>query len=128
MGLADDLGLHITDLKAVKFAAGQSVFRTGDQGADAYLVVKGDIEISGLNARGERVVLSRLARGQIFGEMSVLNNSRRNADAVATSETICAVIDGHALERRLNNLDPYMRFWIDFMSERLVELSKRAHA
>lgn len=128
MGMADELGLHITDLKAVKFAAGQVVFRAGDPGADAYLVLKGDIEIAGRNARGERVVLSHLERGQFFGEMSVLNQSRRTADATATSETICAVIDSHALTRRLNKLDPYMRFWIDFMSERLVELSKRAHA
>lgn len=93
MGMIDELGLHVTDLSPAKFAAGQAVFRAGDPGANAYLVVKGEIEISAKNAHGERVVLAKFGKGKIFGEMAVLNGSPRTADAVATTETLCAVID-----------------------------------
>ncbi|MBM3514888.1 MAG: cyclic nucleotide-binding domain-containing protein [Alphaproteobacteria bacterium] len=127
MGMIDELGLHVTDLSPAKFAAGQAVFRAGDPGANAYLVVKGEIEISAKNAHGERVVLAKFGKGKIFGEMAVLNGSPRTADAVATTETLCAVIDNAVVTRRLKSLDPYMRFWIQFMTERLIELSRRTH-
>jgi CRP-like cAMP-binding protein len=127
MGIAGSLGLHVSELTPVKFAPGDVVFRAGDPGETAFLVLDGEITISGRNARGQRVMLTKVTKGRVCGELGVLMGARRTADAVAVKGAVCAIIDNAALAKRLEQLDPFMRYWIEFMSDRLVELSKRAH-
>lgn len=120
------LGLNARDLAVATFAAGEPVFRKGDAGNKACLVIQGEVTISLPYAGGQPTVLGKVSKGKIFGEIGVLNGARRTADAIAAIATRCAVIDGEVLARRLKTLDPFIRFWIEFMSERLVYMSKRA--
>lgn len=63
------------------FKAGDVIFRAGDQGTVFYVVENGTVEIR----RGTRV-LDKVAHGEIFGEMALIDNSPRAADAVAATE------------------------------------------
>ncbi len=58
---------------------GAALFREGDPGDAIFVVEHGEIEIR----KGERV-LARLCAGQTVGEMAVLEEQRRSADAVTT--------------------------------------------
>jgi CRP-like cAMP-binding protein len=81
--------LHI--LRAItqerKIAAGGEIFREGDPGDGLYFVKSGLVEISGLINATERRVFSQLAAGEIFGEMSVIEDRPRSATATALKET-----------------------------------------
>jgi NADH dehydrogenase len=60
------------------FEPGQDVFRQGDLGDRLYIILSGEAEVRREEA-GEETVLARLAAGQCFGEMALVNMATRNA-------------------------------------------------
>lgn len=75
------------------FAPGQRILREGFAGSSFFLVVEGEALVS----RGEKE-LSRLSRGDFFGEMSILLESPPSADVVAVSPLRCLVLPGSDLQ------------------------------
>ena len=68
------------------FAAGQEIFREGDNGDGVYVVQDGLVEISGLVDQKVRLVFSQVGPGDIFGEMAVIEDKPRSACAVAKGD------------------------------------------
>ena len=77
------LGLIAQELR---FATGQEIFQEGAPGDGVYFVKSGQVEISGLVGRNTRRVFSQLGSGEIFGEMSVIEDQPRSATATAASD------------------------------------------
>jgi len=73
------------------FDDGETIFREGDPSNAAYEIVSGNVEIA---KRGEdgAVRLAILDKGEIFGEMGVLDDRKRNATAKATGPVIVNAI------------------------------------
>ena len=69
------------------FAAGQEIFKEGDDGDGLYVVREGLVEISGRVEQKGRLVFSQVGPGDIFGEMAVIENKPRSAGAVAAKAT-----------------------------------------
>jgi signal transduction histidine kinase len=68
-----------------RFATGQDIFLEGAPGDGVYFVKSGLVEISA--GRGDRHVFSRLGPGEIFGEMSVIEQRPRSANASAAQDS-----------------------------------------
>ena len=62
------------------FAAGESIFHQGDQGAGAILVLDGEVRVS-----AEKAELALLKSGDFFGEIALAAPEMRTADATAIS-------------------------------------------
>ena len=82
------LDLFRNTINTVSCPAGELIFQTGDEGDVMYLVNEGDIEIR----RGE-TILSVLSAGDIFGEMALISNEPRSADAVAKTDCVLLPVD-----------------------------------
>ena len=66
--------------------AGREIFKEGDPGDGVYIVKSGQVHISAVVGTGERRVYSKLAPGDFFGEMAVLDNQPRSACATAETD------------------------------------------
>ncbi|MFQ5460940.1 MAG: Crp/Fnr family transcriptional regulator, partial [Anaerolineae bacterium] len=66
------------------FGAGERVFDEGDPGAALYVVAEGEIRIDIASPAGEHVTLVFLGPGEAFGELALLDDAPRSAEAVAT--------------------------------------------
>lgn len=75
------------------FAAGQRIIRQDFGGAGFYILVDGEVAVT---IDGEE--RARLARGEFFGEISVLLGEDPGADIVAVGPVRCLVLPGPALE------------------------------
>jgi signal transduction histidine kinase len=73
--------------RELTFAANQPIFRQGDPGDGIYFVKEGSVLISTTVGTGESRVLSKIAPGDVFGEMAVLDNEPRSASATAERAT-----------------------------------------
>ncbi len=78
--------------------AGKVIFNQGDEGGKMYVVQEGKVEIFLMDDNKERVVLSTIESGGIFGELSLLDNDPRSAGAKALVDTVLFVVDRHDLE------------------------------
>lgn len=71
---------------AVSFSAGELIFRQGDLGSEMYIVLEGEVHLV-KKIRGESLVLSKLEKGDFFGEMAVIESASRTSDALASTDT-----------------------------------------
>lgn len=77
-------------VKVVKertFEPGEVIVGEGEMGVALYLILDGRAEVR----RGRRV-LSKLKRGEFFGEMALFDNQPRSADVVAVEATKCLIL------------------------------------
>lgn len=81
----------------MRFKAGATIIHEGTAGADAYLIVSGSVEVF-KHVGGEKLVLSRLVKGSIFGEMSLVDDKPRSATVVALEDTELRVITRERFE------------------------------
>jgi CRP/FNR family transcriptional regulator, cyclic AMP receptor protein len=103
---AAELRLLATYSQEERFAPEAMIFSEGQQGDKLYIVVEGQARISrSLTGMGEEA-LSILGRGEVFGEMALIDNEPRSADARAhTAGCTVFTIDRQRLEEVLD-MDP----------------------
>lgn len=75
------------------FKEGETIAKQGDSAVAFYLILTGAVEVR----RGKKV-LSKLGRGQFFGEMALFDEQPRSADVVAVEETTCLLLTSWAFE------------------------------
>ncbi len=66
---------------------GEVLFREGDEGNELFIVFKGQIAITREVDEGTETVLVRFDPGAFFGEMALIENAPRSANAMAAGET-----------------------------------------
>jgi len=71
----------------VSLPAGQLLFDEGDDGDAAYLVATGRLSVFKQDAAGEEVLIGQLGRGDIVGELSLIDGEPRSATVYAVRDT-----------------------------------------
>src|SRR4051794_19088119 len=77
----------------VRLPAGRLLFAYGDPGDSLYVLRAGEVQIFCTNDTGERLVLETARRGDVFGEISLLDGGPRTASAMATEDLEAVVVD-----------------------------------
>lgn len=80
-----------------RFAAGREIFKQGDPGDGVYVVENGRVELSGALGAGPRQVFARIGPGELFGEMAVVEDKPRSANAVAAVDSTVVFIPRAAM-------------------------------
>ena len=73
-------------VRELNLKKGDKVFRLGEKGGQVYFIRKGNIRIEIPANRGIVLHRATFATGGFFGEFSFLDNEKRSADAVVSSE------------------------------------------
>src|SRR5487761_1597653 len=75
------------------YDVGETIAREGESGIAFYLILSGRVEVR----RGKKL-LSKLGRGQFFGEMALFDKQPRSADVAAIEKTVCLLLTSWAFE------------------------------
>jgi CRP-like cAMP-binding protein len=97
----DALRALIGTFEMTTVPAGHIVIDEGAEGAEAYIVARGELEVLRRAADEDGappIVLARLTSGALFGEMALLSRAPRAASVVATRPSILLVAKRDALE------------------------------
>jgi cAMP-dependent protein kinase regulator len=97
----DALRELIAAFEMITVPVGARVISEGEEGAEAYIVARGELEVTRgdlADDGGPPVVLARLVSGALFGEMALLSRAPRVASVVATRPSILLVAKRDALE------------------------------
>lgn len=80
-------------------AAGSDVLRQGDEGREAFFVVRGAVRVTRHGDDEDETVLAQLGPGAIFGEMALVSDSPRAAGVTAIEEVTLLVASREVLEQ-----------------------------
>ena len=99
------------------FIGGQSVFCIGDVGDCAYLVEEGAVEIVSSN-QGQEQRIGLLSKGELFGEIALIDRHPRTATVRAIERTVLIPIHRKLVEELLEKSDPILRHLLLTILER----------
>ena len=83
-----------------RFKKGATIIQEETTGSYAYLILSGSVEVS-KQVGDEKLTLSRLVKGNIFGEMSLVDDKPRSATGVALEPTEVKVVTRERFETML---------------------------
>ena len=115
--------LFRNDSHAIDVAAGQVVFREGEQGSTMYGVIDGEIAIG-----RHGVLIQNIGPGGVIGEMALIDHSPRSADAVARVNSRLSVIDEKRFMRLISDHPTFALVVMRMLAERLRTANDRRTA
>ena len=90
---ADERAAIVARARIRTFHAGETVFQMGSPGDQMMALISGSIRISVRFAGGKELLLAIIRPGEVFGELAVLDEKERSADAVAENACTLAILD-----------------------------------
>jgi uncharacterized membrane protein len=84
-------------MEQASYPAGYRIFQEGEPGDRMYVVCTGQVELATTDKLGQKLVLTTAGRGDLFGEISMLDHGARNAHATVIEDAEVLVLDRGAL-------------------------------
>src|SRR5512142_3042981 len=98
----------LNNLNREIFGIGEIIFNEGDAGDCAYLIEGGIVEIFVL-VDGREKSLNRIGRGELFGEVALIDRQPRTAAARAVDKVVLVTIERKLMNELLDKTDPIVR-------------------
>jgi CRP/FNR family transcriptional regulator, cyclic AMP receptor protein len=89
----DELAVLASQVEVKTFAVRQRIYKRGDVGGRAYVLVKGAVRVSTVDDDHQEVVVDEPRSGEFFGFASMLDETPHQTDALAIEDSICLEID-----------------------------------
>lgn len=82
------VAMLLLKLEPMIVKTGEAVIRQGEAGDFYYILKEGELSVSRKDAQGKVKLVSKLKRGDVFGEEALLSGDPRNASIVAMRDSI----------------------------------------
>lgn len=107
-----------------QFKTDEMIFREGDPGDCAYIIDDGMVEVS-LDKDGRKLVMATLTKGDILGEMAIIDRKPRSASARAIMPTTVTAIPLDYISQKIEQSDPTVRLFLRLAMARYRDLNAR---
>src|SRR5947208_1006076 len=77
------------------FAPRQRIYKMGDPGGKAYVMVSGSVRLTTVDEDHQELVVDEPVQGEFFGFASMLEQTPHQTTAIAQQETVCLEVDRH---------------------------------
>jgi len=94
---ADELAVLAAQVERREFDTPQRIYKMGEPGGKAYVMVSGKVRLTTIDADHQEVVLAEPEAGEMFGLASMLEESPHQTTAESMEPTVCIEIDRHDL-------------------------------
>lgn len=106
------------DIQNVTVPKGKVLFKQGDKGTAAFIVNSGAVGIY-REAMGRKIPLATIRKGELFGEMAVVDNSPRMATAFTLEDSTLMVISVDVMMDKMRKADGFIRALIGMLMNNL---------
>ena len=115
--------MDTTEVHAV-YNTDQFIFREGDPGDCAYIIESGMVEVA-LDKDGHKLVVATLTKGDIVGEMAIIDQLPRTASARAVVPTTVTAIPLDYVSQKIEESDSTVRMFLRLAMARYRDLNSR---
>ena len=110
---------EVYEKHVVNVAEGRVVFNEGDDGSQMYVIIDGEVEIVKRTSLETSKTLTTLKKGDIFGEMALIDSMPRSATAIAKRPGKLLVMDETLFYSLARNNADFAFKMIKVLSERI---------
>jgi CRP/FNR family cyclic AMP-dependent transcriptional regulator len=82
-----------TQVELKTFAQRQRIWKIGDPGGQAYVMISGAVRVTMVDEDHQEVLVDQPGEGEFFGFASMLEQTVHQTEAIALEETICLEVD-----------------------------------
>ena len=104
---------------------GKIFYRPGETGEVLFLLKKGHVQLYRISADGKKLILSTLAPGTVFGEMSVIGQRMHNSFAEAIEDCLLCIMSRADVERMILTKPRIALRIMETIGQRLVDTEAR---
>jgi len=90
---AEETAVLAGQVELKKFSARQRIYKIGDPGGRAYVMVSGRVQITTVDEDHQEVIVDEPSYGEFFGFASMLDQTPHQTNSVALEETVCIEVD-----------------------------------
>jgi CRP/FNR family transcriptional regulator, cyclic AMP receptor protein len=85
----EEIGVLAAQVELKKFAPRQRIYKLGDPGKDAYVMMSGRVHVTTVDEDHQEVLIDEPGHGEFFGFASMLEQTPHQTNAMAIEETVC---------------------------------------
>jgi uncharacterized membrane protein len=89
----EELAVLAAQVELKQFAPRQRIYRAGDPGGRAYVMVSGTVRVTTVDEDQQEVVVDQPSAGEFFGFASMLDQTPHQTNALSVDETVCIEVD-----------------------------------
>jgi uncharacterized membrane protein len=90
---ADETAVLASQVELKTFAPRQRIYKMGDAGGQAYVMVSGTVRVTTVDQDHQEVVIDEPQHGEFFGFASMLEQTPHQTTAIALEESVCLEVD-----------------------------------
>src|SRR5499425_215566 len=90
---ADETAVLASQVELKTFAPRQRIYKMGDAGGQAYVMVSGTVRVTTVDQDHQEVIVDEPQHGEFFGFASMLEQTPHQSTAIALEETVCLEVD-----------------------------------
>jgi CRP/FNR family transcriptional regulator, cyclic AMP receptor protein len=94
----DETAVLASQVELKNFAPRQRIYKIGDPGGRAYVMVSGIVRVTTVDEDQQEVLIDEPISGEFFGFASMLDQTPHETSAVAVEETVCIEVDRHDIQ------------------------------
>jgi CRP/FNR family cyclic AMP-dependent transcriptional regulator len=88
----DELAVLAAQVDLKSFAARQRIYKIGDPGMHAYILLSGSVQVTTVDDDHQEIVVDVPGHGEFFGFASMLEKTPHQTSAMATEKTTCVEV------------------------------------
>lgn len=120
-----DLRILATKFHSVRYGKGEVIFREGEPAELLFLIGDGKVKLTNVSPRGAEMLIALLGRGEIFGELAVIERGPRVMDARAMADTRLYALPADVFWTMLENRPALARRLLELMARRLRRADRK---
>jgi len=89
----DEVAVLAAQVEHKKFAPRERIYKIGDAGGRAYVMVRGKVRVTTVGEDHQEVIVDEPSHGEFFGFASMLDQTPHQTNAIALEDTECLEVD-----------------------------------
>ena len=114
-----DLQMLATKFQPVRYRRGEMIFREGEPAERLFLIDEGRVKLTIASPAGQELLIAVLGRGEVFGELAIIDRGPRAMDARAMEAAQVYWLAADQFWTMLENRPALARRLLELMARRL---------
>lgn len=107
------------------YKKGEYIFLPEEHADRIYFITEGQVKIGTYGESGKEITKAILTEGEVFGELSLIGETRRRDFAFAMEDTTACIMGVHEMKSLMRDHNGLSLFLMKIMGSRMLEMEQR---